>query len=125
MGVRREMSDPDQVFRSEMQQVLDEVYRTRERAAVREVYSTASTRLRLNADMLARLNRIPEGGYTKQEMVDAINELIVSRGGRETLDPPEAAARPRAVTDPGGTEPAGEEPAEGRPERPAPGAPDR
>ncbi|MEO3872091.1 hypothetical protein ABGB18_25025 [Nonomuraea sp. B12E4] len=76
---------PDPVFLGEMRQVLEEVYRDRDRAPVREVYGCASRRTRLTADMLAHLNEIPEGGYTRREMVEAINEVIQRRGEQDSL----------------------------------------
>ncbi|MBP2705088.1 hypothetical protein JOL79_14830 [Microbispora sp. RL4-1S] len=76
---------PDHVFLDEMRQVLDEVYRDRETAAVRDVYSSASARLRLTADMLAHLNEIPEGGYTRRQMIKLINQVIERRHEQDTL----------------------------------------
>lgn len=76
---------PDQVFLDEMRKALDEAYRNRETAAVREVYACASARLHLTADMLAHLNEIPEGAYTRQEMIKAINNVILNRNEQDTL----------------------------------------
>ncbi|WP_405087799.1 hypothetical protein [Microbispora sp. NBC_01389] len=73
------------VFQDEMRQVLDEVYRGRETVAVRDVYAQASARLHLTADMLAHLNEIPEGAYTRQQMVAAINRVILHRNEQDTL----------------------------------------
>ncbi|WP_169947027.1 hypothetical protein [Microbispora sp. H11081] len=76
---------PSHVFQDEMRQVLDEVYRERETVAVRDVYANASARLHLTADMLAHLNEIPEGAYTRQEMIEAINRVIRHRNEQDTL----------------------------------------
>ncbi|WP_182909310.1 hypothetical protein [Microbispora sp. H13382] len=76
---------PSHVFQDEMRQVLDEVYRERETVAVRDVYANASARLYLTADMLAHLNEIPEGAYTRQEMIEAINRVILHRNEQDTL----------------------------------------
>ncbi|XVQ90030.1 hypothetical protein ACQP2K_22250 [Microbispora siamensis] len=68
-----------------MRQALDEVYRERETVAVRDVYASASARLHLTADMLAHLNEIPEGAYTRQEMIEAINRVILHRNEQDIL----------------------------------------
>lgn len=75
----------DEVFLGEMRQVLDEVYRDRRSAAVRDVYARASAHVRLAADRLSLLNEIPEDGYTRQEMIDAIDNVIRRRGQQDTL----------------------------------------
>lgn len=99
----------DRAWQEGMREVLDEVYRDRETAAVRDVYSSASRHLRLSADMLAHLNELPEGAYTRQEMAEAINEVVRGRGEQEEfglLDRPspieaveESAEAERAVRD--------------------------
>lgn len=75
----------DDVFLGEMRQVLDEVYRDRRSAAVRDVYACASAHVRLTADRMALLNEIPEDGYTRQEMVEAIDQVIRRRGEQDTV----------------------------------------
>ncbi|GAA5038753.1 hypothetical protein GCM10023259_003670 [Thermocatellispora tengchongensis] len=82
-----------------MRQALDEVYRDHDRAAVREVYARASAHVRLTADMLAHLNEIPEGGYTRREMVEAINTVIRRRGEQDSLGLLETPERIEAVED--------------------------
>ncbi|MFF4771979.1 hypothetical protein [Microtetraspora fusca] len=69
----------------EMRKVLDEVFHDRERATRREVYASASARVSLPADMLAHLNEMPDRSYSRQEMVDAINKVIESRGEQDVL----------------------------------------
>ncbi|MBN6055065.1 hypothetical protein JYK22_24225, partial [Nonomuraea sp. RK-328] len=75
----------DHVWVEEMRGVLDEVFRDQDTAAVRDVYARASERLHLTADMLAHLNEIPEGAYTRQDMVEAIDRVVRSRGEDDTL----------------------------------------
>ncbi|MFG3441121.1 hypothetical protein ACGF0J_28045 [Nonomuraea sp. NPDC047897] len=89
----------DQVWMEEMRQVLDEAFRDRDRVAVRDVYSCASERIRLTADMLAHLNELPEGDYTRQEMTGEINRVIRDRGEQDTLGLLESPARIEAVED--------------------------
>ncbi|MFF3671141.1 hypothetical protein [Microtetraspora malaysiensis] len=69
----------------EMRKVLDEVFHDRERATRREVYASASARVSLPADMLTHLNEMPDRSYSRQEMVDAINKVIESRGEQDVL----------------------------------------
>ncbi|GLX01411.1 hypothetical protein [Microtetraspora sp. NBRC 16547] len=75
----------DHAALEEMQKVLDEVFRDRERATRREVYASASAHVRLPADMLTHLNEMPDRSYSRQEMVDAINKVIESRGEQDAL----------------------------------------
>ncbi|MEV0974549.1 hypothetical protein [Microtetraspora glauca] len=76
---------PDRAALEEMQKVLDEVFRDRDRATRREVYASASANVRLSADMLTHLNEMPDRSYSRQEMVDAINKVIESRGEQDAL----------------------------------------
>lgn len=76
---------PEGTALAEMRQVLDEVFQDREQAAVREVYACASEKVRLPADVLAHLNEVPEGAYTREEFVEAVNEVIRRRGEQDTL----------------------------------------
>ncbi len=76
---------PDQVFLGEMRRILDEVYRDRDSAAVRDVYACASAHVHLTADRLALLNEIPEDGYTREEMAEAIDKVIMRRGEQDNL----------------------------------------
>ncbi|SDK30078.1 hypothetical protein SAMN05421869_11537 [Nonomuraea jiangxiensis] len=82
-----------------MRQVLDEVYRDQDRAPVREIYGRASARTRLTADMLAHLNEIPEGDYTRREMVEEINKVIQRRGEQDSLGLLDVPPRIEAVED--------------------------
>ncbi|MEV0199560.1 hypothetical protein [Nonomuraea sp. NPDC050691] len=75
----------DHVWVEEMREVLDEAYRDRDTAAVRDVYARASEHVRLTADMLAHLNEIPEGAYTRQDMAEAIDRVVRGRGEHDTL----------------------------------------
>ncbi len=94
---------PSHVFQDEMRQVLDEVFRERETVAVRDVYANASARLYLTADMLAHLNEIPEGAYTRQEMVEAINRVILHRSEQDTLGLIEEPSPTEGTEDSAGT----------------------
>ncbi|MFF5209091.1 hypothetical protein [Streptosporangium sp. NPDC000396] len=87
----------DRVWLEEMRQVLDEAYRDRDQAAVRDVYSRASTHIHLSADMLAHLNDLPEGAYTRREMAEAINRVVRHRGEQETLGLLESPVQIEAV----------------------------
>ncbi|MGW7481910.1 hypothetical protein ACWGH8_25310 [Nonomuraea muscovyensis] len=89
----------DQVWMEEMRQVLDEVFRDRDRVAVRDVYSCASEHIHLTADMLAHLNAVPEGAYTRQEIAGEINRVIRGRGEQDTLGLLESPAPIEAVED--------------------------
>jgi hypothetical protein len=98
----------DRAVLQEMERVLDEVFGGRERVALRDVYARASAHVTVPADMLARLNEIPEGSYTRADIAEAINAVIRRRGEQDALglldvpaDRPaeEAAAAERAVQD--------------------------
>ncbi|NRQ38954.1 hypothetical protein HII36_45115 [Nonomuraea sp. NN258] len=69
----------------ELQLAIDEAYQGKDRTGVREVYSAASGHVALPADLLAHLNEVPEGVYTKREMAEAINEVIRGRGEEGTV----------------------------------------
>ncbi|RSN02950.1 hypothetical protein DMB42_34455 [Nonomuraea sp. WAC 01424] len=75
----------DQVVLDELQQALDEAFQGRDRVAMREVYARVSAHLRIPADMLAHLNEVPEGRYTREEMAEAINGVIRRRGEQDSL----------------------------------------
>jgi hypothetical protein len=75
----------DRTAVEEMERILDEVFRDRTHATRRDVYSCGSEHIKLPAEILAHLNALPETPLTKQEMVDAINATIETRGERDTL----------------------------------------
>jgi hypothetical protein len=75
----------DHVVLDELRQAIDEAFGGRDRVSVREVYSAASEHLNLPADVLAYLNELPEGAYDRQEVTEAINEVIRRRGEQESL----------------------------------------
>lgn len=88
----------DQAVLDELQQALDEAFAGRDRIAVREVYSRASAHIGVPADMLAHLKAVPEGRYTREEMTEAINDVIRKRGEQDSLGLL-AVPRQRAVED--------------------------
>ncbi|MEW9549886.1 hypothetical protein [Nonomuraea sp. NPDC050783] len=95
----------------ELRQAIDEAFGDRDRVAVREVYARASARVNLPADLLAHLNEVPdEGSYSKEELTEAIDDVIRRRGEQDSLGllngPRRAAPVPEAST----AEPAAPEP---------------
>jgi hypothetical protein len=81
----------------ELRQAIDEAFGGRDRVAIREVYAAASEHVNLPADLLAHLNELPEGAYNRQEVTEAINEVIRRRGEQDSLglldqDSPESGA---------------------------------
>ncbi|MFI9595894.1 hypothetical protein [Nonomuraea sp. NPDC052265] len=98
----------DQAVLDELQEALDEAFQGRDRVAMREVYARVSAHVRLPADMLAHLNELPEGSYSREEMAEAINDVIRRRGEQDSLGllriprqrpVEESAAAERAVAD--------------------------
>ncbi|MFB4276604.1 MULTISPECIES: hypothetical protein [unclassified Nonomuraea] len=75
----------DHAVLDELQQAIDEAFQGRERVAMREVYSQVSRHVGLPADLLTHLNELPEGAYDRQELTEAINEVITRRGEQDTL----------------------------------------
>jgi hypothetical protein len=61
----------------EMRQVLDEVFRDRDRATRRDVYSRASQHIHIPAETMARLNELlPDRTYTKQELTEEVDRIV-------------------------------------------------
>ncbi|MEU6711168.1 hypothetical protein ABZ897_06765 [Nonomuraea sp. NPDC046802] len=75
----------DRAVLDEFQQAIDEAFRGHERVPVREVYARVSEHVRVPADMLAYLNEVPEGDYSKAEITQAINDVIRRRGEQDSL----------------------------------------
>ncbi|RBQ19298.1 hypothetical protein DP939_15310 [Spongiactinospora rosea] len=69
----------------ELQRVLDEVFHDHDRVTRREVYGRASEHLGVPAAILAHLNELPMGPYTRPELTEAINDVIRGRGEQEAL----------------------------------------
>ncbi|MDF5757097.1 hypothetical protein [Spongiactinospora sp. TRM90649] len=79
------MTEREHIGLSELEMVLDEVFRDRERVTRREVYGRASEHLHLPADILAHLNELPIGPYTRAELTEAVNDVIRERGEQNSL----------------------------------------
>jgi hypothetical protein len=60
----------------EMRQVLDEVFRDRDQATRRDVYSRVSEHIRIPAETMARLNQIPDRTYTRQELTEEVDRIL-------------------------------------------------
>ncbi|MBF8187586.1 hypothetical protein ITP53_17965 [Nonomuraea sp. K274] len=75
----------DHAVLDELQQAIDEVFQGRDRVAIREVYGQVSEHVRVPADVLALLNEVPEGAYSKRDVTEAINEVIRRRGDQDSL----------------------------------------
>lgn len=75
----------DRVALEGLQRVIDQVYRDRDLATRRDVYRVASAHLDLSSDVLVLLNETPEGTYTREQMVEAINKALENRGGDAAL----------------------------------------
>ncbi|TMR08345.1 hypothetical protein ETD86_48205 [Nonomuraea turkmeniaca] len=85
----------DHAVLDELRQAIDEAFGERDRVSIREVYSHASEHVNLPADLLAHLNELPEGAYNRQEVTEAINDVIRRRGEQESLgllDSPDSGA---------------------------------
>lgn len=66
----------EQSVLDEMRQVLDEVFRDRDEATRRDVYSRASEHIHVPAETMARLNELPDRSYTKQEMTEEVDRIV-------------------------------------------------
>ncbi|TMR98716.1 hypothetical protein [Nonomuraea basaltis] len=75
----------DHAVLDELRQAIDEAFQGQDRVAMREVYARASAHVALPADLLAHLNELPEGAYSRQEVTEAINEVIRRRGEQDSL----------------------------------------
>ncbi|MGN9843078.1 hypothetical protein ACTMTI_33635 [Nonomuraea sp. H19] len=68
-----------------LQQAIDEAFQGHDRVAMRQVYAQVSRHARVPADLMAQLNEVPEGAYSKQEVTEAINDVIRRRGEQDSL----------------------------------------
>lgn len=66
----------EQSVLDEMRQVLDEVFRDRDQATRRDVYSRVSEHIRIPAETMARLNQIPDRTYTRQELTEEVDRIL-------------------------------------------------
>ncbi|MEU6410076.1 hypothetical protein [Microbispora sp. NPDC046933] len=79
---------PDPAETERLRQVVDEVFHDRLRVTRRELYSAAAADIHVPAETLALLNEIPEGSYSRREMLEAIEGAVRDR------DEAERKARP-------------------------------
>ncbi|MFG1704958.1 hypothetical protein ACFLIM_17360 [Nonomuraea sp. M3C6] len=89
----------DRAVLDELQQAIDEAFQDRDRVAMREVYSRVSQHVGLPADLLTHLNELPEGDYSRQEVAEAINDVITRRGEQDVLGLLEVPRQLRSVDD--------------------------
>lgn len=66
----------EQSVLDEMRQVLDEVFRDRDQATRRDVYSRVSEHIHIPAETMARLNQIPDRTYTRQELTEEVDRIL-------------------------------------------------
>jgi hypothetical protein len=90
----------DHAVLDELRQAIDEAFGGRDRVAIREVYARASEHVNLPADLLAYLNELPEGAYSRQEVTEAINGVIRRRGEQDSLGLLDVPRQVRPVDDP-------------------------
>ncbi|WP_188197712.1 hypothetical protein [Nonomuraea sp. SYSU D8015] len=71
----------------ELRHAIDEAFGGHDRVAICEVYARACEHVKESADRLARLagllayfNELPEASSTRQELAEAINDVIRRRG---------------------------------------------
>ncbi|MEU7694479.1 hypothetical protein FLW53_06120 [Microbispora sp. SCL1-1] len=62
-----------------LRQVVDELFHDRLRVTRRDLYSAAAADIHVPAETLALLNEIPEGSYSRAEMLDAIEGAVRDR----------------------------------------------
>lgn len=79
---------PDPAETERLRQVVDEVFHDRLRVTRRDLYSAAAADIHVPAETLALLNEIPEGSYSRREMLEAIEGAVRNR------DEAEREARP-------------------------------
>ncbi|MEU6426352.1 hypothetical protein ABZ860_10645 [Microbispora sp. NPDC046973] len=84
---------PDPAETERLRQVVDEVFHDRLRATRRDLYSAAAADIHVPAETLALLNEIPEGSYSRREMLEAIEGAVRDRDEAER-----EARRPERIT---------------------------
>ncbi|KAB8182505.1 hypothetical protein [Microbispora catharanthi] len=84
---------PDPAETERLRQVVDEVFHDRLRVTRRDLYSAAAADIHVSAETLALLNEIPEGSYSRREMLEAIEEAVRARDEAER-----EARRPERIT---------------------------
>ncbi len=84
---------PDPAETERLRQVVDEVFHDRLRVTRRDLYSAAAADIHVPAETLALLNEIPEGSYSRREMLEAIEGAVRDRDEAER-----EARRPERIT---------------------------
>ncbi|TQS30542.1 hypothetical protein [Microbispora sp. KK1-11] len=84
---------PDPAETERLRQVVDEVFHDRLRVTRRDLYSAAAADIHVPAETLALLNEIPEGSYSRREMLEAIEGAVRDRDEVER-----EARRPEQIT---------------------------
>ncbi|GAB3163959.1 hypothetical protein [Microbispora hainanensis] len=98
---------PDPAETERLRQVVDELFHDRLRVTRRDLYSAAAADIHVPAETLALLNEIPEGSYSRDEMLEAIEGAVRAReeAERETRRPErivaleDTAEAERAITE--------------------------
>ncbi|WP_405394460.1 hypothetical protein [Microbispora hainanensis] len=72
-----------------LRQVVDELFHDRLRVTRRDLYSAAAADIHVPAETLALLNEIPEGSYSRGEMLEAIEGAVRDRDEAERETRPE------------------------------------
>ncbi|MGI5155170.1 hypothetical protein [Microbispora sp. CA-102843] len=84
---------PDPAETERLRQVVDEVFHDRLRVTRRDLYSVAAADIHVPAETLTLLNEIPEGSYSRREMLEAIEGAVRDRDEAER-----EARRPEQIT---------------------------
>ncbi len=84
---------PDPAETERLRQVVDEVFHDRPRVTRRDLYSAAAADIHVPAETLTLLNEIPEGSYSRREMLEAIEGAVRDRDEAER-----EARRPERIT---------------------------
>ncbi|WP_328854856.1 hypothetical protein OHB01_01805 [Microbispora hainanensis] len=74
---------PDPAVTERLRQVVDELFHDRLRVTRRDLYSAAAADIHVPAETLALLNEIPEGSYSRGEMLEAIEGAVRDRDEAE------------------------------------------
>ncbi|MEU8177919.1 hypothetical protein AB0C14_34035 [Microbispora hainanensis] len=80
---------PDPAVTERLRQVVDELFHDRLRVTRRDLYSAAAADIHVPAETLALLNEIPEGSYSRGEMLEAIEGAVRDRDEAERETRPE------------------------------------
>ncbi len=67
-----------------IERMLDDLYRTRERLSKEEIFKRAEAEP-IPPDWMYYFRHLPEGMYTRKELVETINRMIKERGREQAL----------------------------------------